>query len=66
MWNVILEVDDKSIIIFFKKGLNGLALIYKLAMKDPRTSEEMLIITNKYARMKEATSTQGTQRRTRS
>jgi hypothetical protein len=53
--NVIPEVDDKSIIMFFKKGLNDSALIRKLAMKNLRTSEEMLTIANKYALAEEAT-----------
>jgi hypothetical protein len=37
--NIILEVDDKSIIIFFKKGLRDSSLIRKLAMKNLRMSE---------------------------
>jgi hypothetical protein len=53
--NVILEVDDKSITMFFKKGLKDSVLIRKLIMKNPRSSEEMLAITNKYALAKEAT-----------
>jgi hypothetical protein len=53
--NIILEVDDKSIIMFFKKGLSDSSLIYKLTMKNPRTSEEMLAIANKYAMAEEAT-----------
>jgi hypothetical protein len=53
--NIIPKVDDKSIIMFFKKGLRDLSLIYKLAMKHPRTSKEMLAITNKYALADEAT-----------
>jgi hypothetical protein len=48
-------VDDKSIIMFFKKGLKDSSLIRKLDMKNPRTSEEMLAITNKYALVEEAT-----------
>jgi hypothetical protein len=47
--NTLPEVDDKSIIMFFKKGLKDSSLIRKLAMKNPRASEEMLAITNKYA-----------------
>jgi hypothetical protein len=53
--NIIPKVDNKSIIMFFKKGLKDLALICKLARKNPRTSEEMLAITNKYALAEEAT-----------
>jgi hypothetical protein len=53
--NVILEVDDKAIIMFFNKGLRDPALICKLAMKNPRTSEVMFAITNKYALVEEAT-----------
>jgi hypothetical protein len=53
--NVITEVDDKSIIMFFKKGLRDSSIIHKLAMKIPRTSEEMLVIANKYALVEEAT-----------
>jgi hypothetical protein len=33
--NVIPEVDDKSIVMFFKKGLRDSSLIRKLAMKIP-------------------------------
>jgi hypothetical protein len=53
--NIILKVDDKSIIMFFKKGLNDSSLICKLAMKNPTMPEEMLEITNKYAVTEEAT-----------
>jgi hypothetical protein len=53
--NMIPEVDDKSIIMFIKKGLKDLVLIRKLAMKNPRTSEEMLAIANKYTLAEEAT-----------
>jgi hypothetical protein len=53
--NIISEVDDKSIIMFFKKGLKDSALIRKLVMKNPRMSEEMLAITNQYALVEEAT-----------
>jgi hypothetical protein len=35
--------------MFFKKALKDSDLIHKLAMKNPRTSEEMLSIANKYA-----------------
>jgi hypothetical protein len=41
--------------MFFKKGPTGLFLICKLAMKNPRSSEEMLVITKKYALVEEAT-----------
>jgi hypothetical protein len=47
--NIIPDVDDKSIIMLFKKRLRDSCLIRKLAMKNPRMSEEMLAITNKYA-----------------
>jgi hypothetical protein len=53
--NNIPEVDDKSIIMFFKKGLGDSSLIYRFTMKNPRMSEEMLTITNKYALVEEAT-----------
>jgi hypothetical protein len=53
--NVISEVDDKSIIMFSMMGLKDSTLICKLAMKNPRTSEEMLVITNKYTLVEEAT-----------
>jgi hypothetical protein len=55
--NIILKVDDKSIIMFFKKGLRDSSLIHKLTMKNPRMSEEMLAITNKYALAKETLDT---------
>jgi hypothetical protein len=41
--------------MFFKKGLRDLSLIRKLTMKNPRTSEEMLAITNKYILADEVT-----------
>jgi hypothetical protein len=41
--------------MFFKKDLKDSALICKLAMKNPRTSEEMLAIANKYALAEEET-----------
>jgi hypothetical protein len=41
--------------MFFKKGLKDSALIRKLAMKNPRTSEVMLAIANKYTLAEEAT-----------
>jgi hypothetical protein len=41
--------------LFFKKGLREPCLIRKLAMKNPRTSEEILAIANKYALVEEAT-----------
>jgi hypothetical protein len=53
--NIIPEVDDKSIIMFFKKGLRDSSLIHKLTMNNPRTSKEMLEIANKYALAEEAT-----------
>jgi hypothetical protein len=53
--NLILEVADKSIIMFFKKGLVDSSLIRKLAMKNPRTLEQMLAITNKYTLAEEVT-----------
>jgi hypothetical protein len=53
--NVIPEDDDKSIIMFFKKGLRDSSLICKLTMKNPKMSEEMLTIANKYALAEEVT-----------
>jgi hypothetical protein len=47
--NIISKVDDKSIVMFFKKGLMDPALIRKLTMKNSRTSEAMFAITKKYA-----------------
>jgi hypothetical protein len=41
--------------MFFKKGLRDSSFIRKLIMKNPRTSEEMLAIANKYALVEEAT-----------
>jgi hypothetical protein len=49
------EVDDKSIIMFFKKGLRDSFLIRKLAMKNLSSSKEMLAITNKYSLAEEVT-----------
>ena len=53
--NVIPEVEDKSIVMFFKRGLRNKELIRKLAMKSPRSSEEMLEIANKYDLAEEVT-----------
>jgi hypothetical protein len=53
--NIIPEVDDKSVVMFIKKGLRDSSLIWKLAMKNPRTSEEILAIANKYDLEEEAT-----------
>jgi hypothetical protein len=41
--------------MLFKKGLRDLSLILKLTMKNPRMSEEMLAIINKYALAEETT-----------
>jgi hypothetical protein len=41
--------------MFFKKGLRDSSLIHKLTMKNPRTSEQMLAIANKYTLTEEAT-----------
>jgi hypothetical protein len=41
--------------MFFKKGLREPSLIRKLAMKNPRTSEEMFYITNRYTLAEEVT-----------
>jgi hypothetical protein len=41
--------------MFFKKGLGDSSLICKITMKNPRTSEQMLAISNKYALAEEVT-----------
>jgi hypothetical protein len=41
--------------MFFKKGLRDSSLIRKLTIKNPRMSEEMFAIANKYALAEEAT-----------
>jgi hypothetical protein len=41
--------------MLFKKGLKDSSLIRMLTTKNPRTSEEMLAFTNKYALTKKAT-----------
>jgi hypothetical protein len=41
--------------LFLKKGLRDPSLIRKLIMKNPKISEAMFAITNKYALPKEAT-----------
>jgi hypothetical protein len=41
--------------MLFKKGLRDSYLIFMLTMKNPRMSEEMLVITTKYALAEEAT-----------
>jgi hypothetical protein len=53
--NIILEVNDKSIVMFFKKGLRDKAMIRKLAMKNPRMSESMFANANKYDLAEEVT-----------
>jgi hypothetical protein len=53
--NVIPEVDDKSIMMFFKKGLRDSSLIRKLTMKNPRALEQMFSIANRYALAEEST-----------
>jgi hypothetical protein len=53
--NIIPEVDDKSIVMFFKKGLRDPSLTRNLTKKNPRTSEAMFTIANKYALAEEAT-----------
>jgi hypothetical protein len=53
--NVISEVDDKTIVMFFKKGLRDSSPIWNLAMKNHRTSEVMFSIANRYALAEEAT-----------
>jgi hypothetical protein len=50
-----LEVDDKSIITFFKKGLRDSSLIHKLTMKNRKTSKKMLAIANMYTLAEDAT-----------
>jgi hypothetical protein len=41
--------------MFFKKGLRDSSLIRKLTMKNPRMSEQMFSIANRYAQAEEAT-----------
>jgi hypothetical protein len=53
--NLFSEVDEKLIILFFKKGFKDSSLICKLALKNPRMSEQMLAIANKYDMVEEAT-----------
>jgi hypothetical protein len=53
--NAILEVHDKSIMMFFKKGLMDSYLIRKFIVKNPRMLEQMFSITNRYALAEEAT-----------
>jgi hypothetical protein len=53
--NIIPEVDNKSIVMFFKKRLRDSSLTHKLTMKNPKMSKEMLAIANKYALSEEAT-----------
>jgi hypothetical protein len=48
-------VDNKSIMMFFKKGLRDSSLIQKLTMKNPRMSEQLFSITNRYVLTEEAT-----------
>jgi hypothetical protein len=53
--NIILEINDNSIIMVFKKVLKDSSLIHKLAMKNLKMSEEMLEIVNTYTLVEEAT-----------
>jgi hypothetical protein len=53
--NIIPVVDDKSIVMFFKKGFRDSSLIRKLTMKKPRTLEAMFAIANKYTLAEEVT-----------
>jgi hypothetical protein len=41
--------------MFFKRGLREPSLIQKVAMKNPKTSEGMFYITNRYALAEEVT-----------
>jgi hypothetical protein len=41
--------------MFYKKGLRDSSLICKVTMKNPKTSDEMLAITNKFTLAEEAT-----------
>jgi hypothetical protein len=50
-----MEVDNKSIVMFFKKGLRDPSQIRKLTMKKPRTSEAIFAITNRFALTEETT-----------
>jgi hypothetical protein len=52
--NTISDVADKSIFMFFKKGIMDPALIHMITMKNPRTSEAMFAIANKYTLVEEA------------
>jgi hypothetical protein len=52
--NVLPEVDDKSIMMFFKKGLRDSSLIRKLTMKNPRALEQMFSIANRYTLTEES------------
>jgi hypothetical protein len=61
--NIISEVDDKSIVMFFKKGLRDPSLIRKLTMKTPRTLEAMFAIANMYAMVEEVTLDTGEQKK---
>jgi hypothetical protein len=53
--NVIPKVDDKSIIMFFKKGLKDSSLIHKLTIDNTKMSKKMLAIANRYALAEQAT-----------
>jgi hypothetical protein len=53
--NITLKFDDKSIVMFFKKGLRDPSLFHKLAMKNPRMVEAMFAIANMYTLIEEVT-----------
>jgi hypothetical protein len=53
--NITPTIDDKSIVMFFKKGLRDPSLIRKLITKNTRMLETMFIIANKYALTEEVT-----------
>jgi hypothetical protein len=63
--NVIPEVNDKSIMMFFKKGLREPSLIQKLAMKNPRMSEEMFSSPIDMPQLRRRPSTAESRRRSR-
>jgi hypothetical protein len=52
---MILEVDDKSIVMFFMKGLRDSVLVWNLTMKNLRMSEAIFTIANRYALAEETT-----------
>ena len=52
--NTISDIEERTIVIYFKQGLRDDVLFHKLARKDIRTCEELFEIANQYANAEKA------------